>query len=130
MSKIAITVEANTPDELVERLQDTISRLGGLTVISPGQDETTEPSEQAEPAPQTTQEPTETTAAEAPTTEQAGTEPDISMETVRALLVDLNQAGKQAQIKELLSKYGSDRLSGVKPEDYGRLYADAQELAS
>ena len=38
------------------------------------------------------------------------------------------QAGKRREVKELLLKYDSGKLSGVKPENYAALMADAEAL--
>ena len=67
-------------------------------------------SEKAEPAP------------------KAPAKKEISIEEVRALLASKTQAGKRREVKELLLKYDSGKLSGVKPEDYAALMADAEVL--
>lgn len=59
------------------------------------------------------------------------TEPEkkeISIEEVRAVLAAKTQAGKRREVKELLLKYDSGKLSGVKPENYTALMADAEAL--
>ena len=59
------------------------------------------------------------------------TEPEkkeISIEEVRAVLAAKTQAGKRREVKELLLKYDSGKLSGVKPENYAALMADAEAL--
>ena len=59
------------------------------------------------------------------------TEPEkkeISIEEVRAVLAAKTQAGKRREEKELLLKYDSGKLSGVKPENYAALMADAEAL--
>ena len=53
---------------------------------------------------------------------------DISIEEVRAVLAAKIQAGKRREVKELLLKYDSGKLSGVKPENYAALMADAEAL--
>lgn len=64
----------------------------------------------------------------------AETEPEapaqkaISIEEIRAVLASKAQAGKRREVKELLLKYDSGKLSGVKPEDYAALMADAEAL--
>lgn len=52
----------------------------------------------------------------------------ISIEEVRAVLAAKTQAGKRREVKELLLKYDSGKLSGVKPENYAALMADAEAL--
>ena len=51
---------------------------------------------------------------------------EISIEEVRAVLAAKTQAGKRREVKELLLKYDSGKLSGVKPENYAALMADAE----
>ena len=52
----------------------------------------------------------------------------ISIEEVRAVLAAKTQAGKRREVKELLLKYDSGKLSGVKPENYADLMTDAEAL--
>ena len=53
----------------------------------------------------------------------------ITMEEVRAVLTPISQSGKTAQVKELLHKYGANRLSELDASHYVELIADARELA-
>ena len=53
---------------------------------------------------------------------------EISIEEVRAVLATKTQAGKRREVKELLLKYDSGKLSGVKPENYAARMADAEAL--
>lgn len=62
-------------------------------------------------------------AAEAPAETVA-----VTMEEVRAVLADLSENGKRKEVKELLLKYDSGKLSGVKESDYPALLADARAL--
>lgn len=69
------------------------------------------------------------TAAAVPTGEpQTAPKPAVTLEMVRALLAQKNQEGKKEQVKALLHKYDSGKLSGVKPEDYPALLSDAEAL--
>ncbi len=61
-------------------------------------------------------------------TELIKEEAPIDIETVRAVLADKSRDGKTKEIKALLMKYDAGKLSGVKPEDYGSLMADAEKL--
>lgn len=47
---------------------------------------------------------------------------------VREKLASLSRAGKQAQVKALLEKFGATKLSEVKEEDYAALMQDAEGL--
>ena len=63
-----------------------------------------------------------------PTPEPTPTEPVLTLEAVRAVLVDKSRAGFTAQIRSLLQKYGADKLSGVAPANYKALLADVEGL--
>lgn len=64
----------------------------------------------------------------AETAPEAPSQKAISIEEIRAVLASKAQAGKRREVKELLLKYDSGKLSGVKPEDYAALMADAEAL--
>mgnify|MGYP003611214433 CR=1 FL=1 len=52
----------------------------------------------------------------------------ISIEMVRAVLAEKSRDGKTREVKALLMKYDAGKLSGVKPEDYEALLAEAEVL--
>lgn len=52
----------------------------------------------------------------------------ITIEEVREVLAAKSEAGKRKEVKELLFKYDSGKLSGVKESDYPALLADARAL--
>ena len=62
------------------------------------------------------------------TTMPEQTEPTLTLEEVRAALADKSRAGFTAQIRSLLQKHGSDKLSGIDPVNYKGLLADAEGL--
>lgn len=51
-----------------------------------------------------------------------------TLEEVRGLLARKSQEGKSAEVKALIEKYGSIRLSDVPTENYAALVADAEGL--
>lgn len=53
---------------------------------------------------------------------------EITIDEVRAVLAAKTKDGKRREVKELLMKYDSGKLSGVKPENYAALMADAEAL--
>ena len=59
---------------------------------------------------------------------EATTESDISIGDIRAVLAEKSQDGKRKEVKDLLLKYDSGRLSGVDPKDYPALMKDAEAL--
>ena len=52
----------------------------------------------------------------------------LTLEEVRAVLADKSKDGFTAQIRELLKKYGADRLSAIDPANYRALLTDAEGL--
>lgn len=51
-----------------------------------------------------------------------------SIEELRELLSKKSKAGKTPQVKELLNKFGAEKLSQVKKEDYEALMLESQGL--
>lgn len=126
MSQITVTVTGVTPQEVKEKLRRLAAsfEVGSHGYVAAPSAVPTDTPTTAEPTPVAKEAAPATEAAPAPDA------PTVDLPTLRTLLVELNQAGKQEQIKALLARYGADRLSGVAPEDYAALYADAQELAA
>ncbi len=56
----------------------------------------------------------------------ADTQPKF--EEVRAVLAGMSRKGYTDQIRELLQKYGAEKLSGVDPGQYRALLHDAEEM--
>lgn len=50
----------------------------------------------------------------------------ITIEDVRPVLADISRNGHTAEVKELLKKYGANKLSEVKTEDLFSLLKDAE----
>ena len=55
---------------------------------------------------------------------------NCSLEEVRAILAEKRKAGLTAKVKELIAKYGADKLSDVDPKYYADLAQKAGELAN
>lgn len=53
----------------------------------------------------------------------------LTLEQVRAVLAGKSRAGHTATIRELLQKYGADKLSQIDPANYEALLRDAEELS-
>lgn len=64
----------------------------------------------------------------APVAETPAEAVTITIEEVREVLAAKSEAGKRKEVKELLFKYDSGKLSGVKESDYPALLADARAL--
>lgn len=54
--------------------------------------------------------------------------PAHTLETVRAKLAAMSQAGKQAQVKELIASMGAAKLTDIKAEQYADLMTKAGAL--
>ena len=54
--------------------------------------------------------------------------PPITIDQVRAVLVEKNSQAKTREVKALLYKYDAGKLSNVKPEDYPALMEEAKRL--
>ena len=63
-------------------------------------------------------------------TKKENSEPQITLEQVRAALAEKSNEGYTAQVRELLKKYGADRLSAIDPSEYASLLADAEVLGN
>lgn len=52
----------------------------------------------------------------------------LTIEDVRSVLVALTRAGKQAEVKALVTKYGASKLSEIPADKYPELLNDAGEI--
>lgn len=52
----------------------------------------------------------------------------VTIEQVRAVMAEKSQAGFTSKVKELLEKYGANKLSAVNPDDYAALMEEAAQL--
>ena len=53
---------------------------------------------------------------------------EITLEEVRGVLAEKSHAGFTDQIRDLLKKYGADKLSQIEPSNYKALIAEAEGL--
>lgn len=69
-------------------------------------------------------------ADEPPKEEPKTAEPQktVTLEEVRAVLAEKSRAGKTAAVKELLQKYGAEKLSEVDAANYAALLTDAEVI--
>ena len=63
---------------------------------------------------------------DAPAESQA---PAVTLEQVRAVLAEKARAGHTDRVRELLGRYGADRLSAVQADRYADLLRDAEGIA-
>jgi len=52
----------------------------------------------------------------------------LTLEDVRKVLTEKSRAGKTSDVKALLKKHGSNKLSEVNPDDYEELLKEAEVL--
>ena len=52
----------------------------------------------------------------------------ITKTMIRAKGIELTQAGKKAELTEVFNRFGAEKLSAVKEEDYAAIYAALEEL--
>lgn len=55
---------------------------------------------------------------------------EIKLEDVRAKLADMSQAGKTAEVRDIIKKYGGTKLSDVDPVHYADILKDVEEAAN
>ncbi|MBZ2134839.1 MULTISPECIES: rRNA biogenesis protein rrp5 [Streptococcus] len=68
--------------------------------------------------------------AEAPTkqVEKVTLPTTVTIEDIRKVLAEKSRAGKTEQVRELLQKYGANKLSAVDEQHYASLLEDAKGL--
>lgn len=66
-------------------------------------------------------------AAPAPVTETPPAR-KVTLEEVRAVLAEKSHDGLTDQVRDLLQKYGAEKLSAIDPKDYEALLKDAEVL--
>lgn len=60
--------------------------------------------------------------------EPAKEEPQVTLEQVRGVLADKSRAGHTAKVKEIISRYGAEKLSAVDPANYLAILKEAEGL--
>lgn len=70
--------------------------------------------------------PEQAPVAETPETKTE--KPSVSLEKVRAVLADKSRAGKTAEVRALLIKFGAEKLSAIEPDQYPALLQAAEKL--
>lgn len=84
-----------------------------------------EDAEKAQPQqPAEESQPTVDVAAQPPEAEK----PELTLEQVRAVLAEKSRAGHTADVRALLKKHGSSKLSSIDPAEYPALLADVEAL--
>ena len=63
---------------------------------------------------------------EEPVVQEQPQEKVLTLEDVRGVLAEKSRNGKTAEVKELITSFGADKLSSVNPSDYAELMQKAQ----
>lgn len=131
-----INVRIHAP-ELVESINALAAALAGnieLLLMGPGSrsgEVHPDIQEQRESKPQLKPEPESKQGDPSPATQElepAESEKEYTLEEVRAKLADLSRGGKQAEVKELLNKFGAKKLTEVPEEKYPELMNEAEAI--
>lgn len=56
------------------------------------------------------------------------TKPQITLEIIRAVLAEKSQEGKTDKVRELINKYGTNRLSEISSEHYADILKEAEVM--
>lgn len=65
---------------------------------------------------------------EKPAPEAPSEEKKVDSEMVRAILFDLRQMGKKAEVKELFEEFGVSKLSEIREEQYAAVFEAATKI--
>ena len=63
-----------------------------------------------------------------PAAKEEPKKPEVSLEKVRGSLAEKSRSGKTTEVRELIKKYGANKLSEIDPVHYADLLKDAEEL--
>ena len=56
--------------------------------------------------------------------------PELKLEDVRSVLAGKSRAGHTAEVRDLLQKYGAEKLSAIEPANYEALMKDAEAIGN
>ncbi|TLN00389.1 hypothetical protein FDZ73_19595 [bacterium] len=137
---ITLNIEAETPEEMKKAIGELAGALSTATISTtpsgksdtPKQPKSASAKSTATPEPaagQALEQAAESTPATPTPAEPATpTTPTVSLEEVRAKLAALSQSGKQAQVKELITKFGASKLTDIPAEKYSELLEEAGKI--
>lgn len=60
--------------------------------------------------------------------EEPKEDPPVTLEQVRGVLADKSRAGHTAEVKEIISRYGAEKLSAVDPANFPAILKAAEGL--
>ena len=121
-----ITVDANKLMDIVKTLFEAIQGEKSTEGFKPTTSETAEPKPKKKP-------PVQDKAADEPPwneTTEKNSQSTLTVEDVRAVLADKTRQGYSAEVKEILKKHGSEKLSGIDPAEYEAIIAEAEVIGN
>src|SRR5690606_31458451 len=122
---MSFSIQASTAHELASGIRQLAAIIGAAETDIAGDVTAAEPTPQseakAEPEPEPQPEPQSEPQSEPAPKAEPEPKPTASIEAVRLKLAELVQAGRQAEVKQLLESFGATKLSDVPPERYGEL---------
>lgn len=114
---------------LINELASDIAKLSKTLSILAEEIISAHTQESVEKATQMTQESVKVTGeSSSSSTSTEDTKPVVTIEQVRAVMAEKSQAGLTSQVKELLEKFGANKLSAIKPDDYEALLEAASQM--
>lgn len=131
---IKITIEAPGLVAAINSLAEALagSKSGSTTVVNYAPEVTATAEEPIAQEVETNEEPDKSEPTPdpdpAPAPETTEPAPTVTLEEVRAKLAKLSQAGKQAQVKALITQFGASKLTEIPAEKYAELMAAAEAI--
>ena len=125
---MSFSIQATTARELASGIRELAAIIGAAETDIADDVKAAEPAPQSESKAEPEPEPQPEPQPEPKPKAEPEPKPTASIEAVRLKLAELVQAGKQAEVKQLLENFGATKLSDVPPERYGELLAKAGEI--
>lgn len=125
---MSFSIQATTAHELASGIRELAAIIGAAETDIAGDVKAAEPAPRSESKAEPEPEPQPEPQPEPKPKAEPEPKPTASIEAVRLKLAELVQAGKQAEVKQLLESFGAAKLSDVPPERYDELLAKAGEI--
>lgn len=125
---MSFSIQATTAHELASGIRELAAIIGAAETDIAGDVKAAEPAPRSESKAEPEPEPQPEPQPEPKPKAEPEPKPTASIEAVRLKLAELVQAGKQAEVKQLLESFGAAKLSDVPPERHDELLAKAGEI--
>lgn len=114
MTKVEITIKADALIAAISKLAAAVEEIQAYQIPHTAEFSAESKPDETLPAPVVEAEP----PVQAP----------VTIEQIRAILAEKSQAGKQPQVKELITKFGAKKLTDINPVHYAELLKEAEVL--